>query len=92
MLFMAGRPKKPEPIKEKISRTFRPLSDRVADVEKKIVFHQEAVKRFEEKKIRMLANKTSEKAKVNTLLETLKEKGMTMDDLLNSLKTKAEAE
>jgi len=65
----------------------RPKEERIAELDKKIAFHEEAIKKLQERKERILNPKprVSEKAKIKTLLAQLQESGMTIEDITEKL-------
>lgn len=78
-------PSTKDTIVEKVGRKFRPLPERLAEIDKKIKFHQDTIDRLNTKKAKMIKNATNEKEQIKTLKEKLEAKGMSIEDLLKKI-------
>jgi len=71
-----------------MSKTIRPIEARIAEIDKKIEFHNSMLKTLQSRRKKVRFPKQEVKKQVKELLDILLSKGTTIDELFNELNEK----
>lgn len=71
--------------KSAVTRVRRSTKERVDEIDRKIVFHQKAIKALEEKKQTILTSPINQRTMVNNILAKAEETGMSLNEIAEKL-------